>query len=98
MTNTIYVPARGQRIPMPGNQADWPQDGQPVNPIDGYQARLVRDGDLVVKPDDLPTPEAEAVTEIPAVIDPPRDPETVDPEKLTGKVTGRAQKTARGGE
>jgi hypothetical protein len=59
------VPARGQRIPMPGNQADWPQDGQPVNPIDGYQARLVRDGDLVVKPDDLPTPEAEAVTEIP---------------------------------
>ena len=46
----IFVPSNGQRIPMPGNAPDWPLDGQPVNTIDAYQARLVRDGDLTEKP------------------------------------------------
>lgn len=55
---TLYVPSKGQRIPMPGNQPDWPLDGQAVNPIDAYQARLVRDGDLVPKPDEPVKPAA----------------------------------------
>ncbi|MDB5582830.1 MAG: hypothetical protein JWR80_8006 [Bradyrhizobium sp.] len=46
-----YVPARGQRIPMPDRRPDWPLDGQPVDVIDAYQVRLVRDGDLILKPD-----------------------------------------------
>jgi hypothetical protein len=93
MTKTLYVPARGQRIPMPGNQADWPQDGQPVNPIDAYQARLVLDGDLVVKPEGQPEP-APPAPEADKAIDP-----TIDPEKIiAGKVTGKAAKPARGGE
>ena len=46
----IYVPSTGQRIPMPGRMPDWPLEGQPVNPLDAYQARLVRDGDLIEKP------------------------------------------------
>jgi hypothetical protein len=46
-----YVPARGQRVVMPGNQMDWPQDGQPVDITDIYQVRMVRDGDLILKPD-----------------------------------------------
>lgn len=54
----IYVPARGQRIPMPGNQPDWPLDGRPINPIDPYQRRLVLDGDLIVKTDDPAKPAA----------------------------------------
>jgi hypothetical protein len=49
-----YVPARGQRIVMPGNQPDWPEDGKPVDPIDAYQLRMVRDGDLVLKPEAEP--------------------------------------------
>jgi hypothetical protein len=49
MTQSLYVPARGQRIPMPGNQPDWPLDGQPINPIDLYHRRLVKDGDLIIK-------------------------------------------------
>jgi hypothetical protein len=44
-----YVPARGQRIPMPGNQPDWPLDGRPVDPLNLYELRMVRDGDLVLK-------------------------------------------------
>lgn len=47
----IYVPADGKRIVMPGNQPDWPIDGQPINPVDLHQVRMVRDGDLVVKTD-----------------------------------------------
>lgn len=45
----IYVPARGQRIPMPGAQPDWPADGQPIDPLSAYHRRLVADGDLVRK-------------------------------------------------
>lgn len=47
----LYVPAHGQRIIMPANQPDWPLDGKPVDPIDAYQVRMVRDGDLVLKPE-----------------------------------------------
>lgn len=46
----IYVASQGQRIVMPGNQPDWPADGQPINPLDAYHLRMVRDGDLVIKP------------------------------------------------
>lgn len=46
----IYIPSRGQRIPMPGNQPDWPLEGQPIDPLDRYQRRLVRDKDLILKP------------------------------------------------
>ncbi|SMD18493.1 hypothetical protein [Rhizobium sp. RU36D] len=46
----IYVPAEGKRIRMPHGQPDWPQDGRPVNQASAYETRLVRDGDLVVKP------------------------------------------------
>lgn len=47
----IYVPAEaGKRIPMPGGQPDWPAEGRPVNLASPYEARLVRDGSLVVKP------------------------------------------------
>ena len=45
----IYVPADGKRVVMPGNQPDWPIDGQPINPVDLHQVRMVRDGDLVEK-------------------------------------------------
>jgi hypothetical protein len=50
----IYVPSSGQRIVMPGNKPDWPQDGQAVEILNPYQRRLVIDGDLVLKPDDPP--------------------------------------------
>lgn len=58
MTDKIYVPARGQRIVMPGNQPDWPADGQPIDPLSAYHRRMVRDGDLVLKPavTDKPAP------------------------------------------
>ena len=42
-----YVPRDGARIPMPGAQPDWPADGRAVNFANPYEARLVRDGDLV---------------------------------------------------
>lgn len=48
---TIYVPASGRRIQMPGNRPDWPDEGQPIDPLDNYQRRLVADHDLVVKPE-----------------------------------------------
>lgn len=48
----IYVPARGQRIPMPGNQPDWPQHGQPIDELSALHRRMVADGDLVLKPAD----------------------------------------------
>lgn len=53
----IYVPAPGKRIPMPGNQPDWPTDGRPINEISPYERRLVADGDLIQKPE---TPAAPA--------------------------------------
>ncbi|MFM2279659.1 MAG: hypothetical protein RLZZ444_1890 [Pseudomonadota bacterium] len=43
----LYVPSAGQRIIMPGNQPDWPAEGQAINPRDSYHRMLVRDGDLV---------------------------------------------------
>ena len=43
----LYVPAAGKRIIMPGNQPDWPSEGQKINPRDPYHRMLVRDGDLV---------------------------------------------------
>lgn len=46
----IYVPAKGKRIVMPGNRADWPEEGQPIDPIDPYQRRMLLDGDLILKP------------------------------------------------
>ena len=43
-----YKPAvSGKRIPMPGNQADWPEEGRPINPLSGWENRLVADGDLI---------------------------------------------------
>ncbi|MBD9390131.1 hypothetical protein IB237_23300 [Agrobacterium sp. AGB01] len=45
----IYVPAPGKRVPMPYGQPDWPEDGRPVNFASGWEARLVKDGDLVKK-------------------------------------------------
>jgi hypothetical protein len=54
----IYVPAPGKRIVMPGSQADWPEEGQAINPIDPYQARLVKDGDLVLKQAEAEKPAA----------------------------------------
>lgn len=57
-----YVPARGQRIPMPGSQPDWPLDGRPVNPLETYELRMVWDGDLILKPETAPAaPVAPAV-------------------------------------
>lgn len=47
----IYKPAGGKRIPMPGNQADWPQEGRAINPLSGWERRLVADGDLVLDDD-----------------------------------------------
>ena len=50
MSEDIYVPAhKGERITMPGNMPDWPEDGRPVNFMIPYEARLVRDGTLVKK-------------------------------------------------
>ncbi|MBX5082162.1 hypothetical protein HJB56_05090 [Rhizobium lentis] len=50
MSEDIYIPAKkGERIPMPGNMPDWPEDGRPVNFTSPYEARLVRDGTLKKK-------------------------------------------------
>ncbi|MGO6707604.1 hypothetical protein [Rhizobium leguminosarum] len=49
MSDDIYVPAKkGARIPMPGGQPDWPEDGRPVNFTSPFENRLVRDGTLVL--------------------------------------------------
>jgi hypothetical protein len=51
MSDEIFVPTvKGTRIPMPGNQPDWPADGRPVNFASPYEARLVADGTLKLKP------------------------------------------------
>ncbi|ARO22943.1 hypothetical protein TAL182_CH01130 [Rhizobium sp. TAL182] len=51
MSEDTYIPARkGERIPMPGNQPDWPADGRMVNFASPYEARLVADGTLKLKP------------------------------------------------
>jgi hypothetical protein len=51
MPEKIYVPAPGKRIPLPGNRADWPKEGRPLNPLSVYERRLVKDGDLVEAPE-----------------------------------------------
>lgn len=51
MSEKIYVPSHGQRLVMPGVQPDWPVEGQPINPLDRYQHRMVLDGDLVEAPE-----------------------------------------------
>lgn len=53
MSEKVYVPAvKGTHIPMPGNQPAWPADGRPVNFASPYEARLVADGTLKLKPAD----------------------------------------------
>ncbi|CAD7036412.1 hypothetical protein RHAB21_02521 [Pseudorhizobium halotolerans] len=47
MTN-LYRPKQGLRIPLPGRQGEWPKDGRPVDFSSAYEARLVKDGDLVL--------------------------------------------------
>jgi len=48
MSDEIYVPAKkGDRIPMPGGQPDWPADGRPVNSTSPYENRLKLDGTIV---------------------------------------------------
>lgn len=44
----LYRPKKGLRVPMPGNQPDWPQDGRPIDPLSAYEKRLVESGDLVL--------------------------------------------------
>lgn len=48
----IYRPVKGQRIPMPGNQPDWPQDGRPINHSNPYEARLLAEGALEKVPEE----------------------------------------------
>jgi hypothetical protein len=50
----LYKPRDGLRIPMPGNQPDWPVDGRSVNLASSYEARLVKDGDLIKIEDQQP--------------------------------------------
>lgn len=64
----LYKPAKGKRIPMPGNQGDWPDEGRAINPLSGWENRLVADGDLV------PVRMASAKPDKPAIIIPPEEP------------------------
>lgn len=50
----LYRPAPGRRVALPLGNTDWPQDGLPVDLSNPYQARLVKDGDLVPVTDDPP--------------------------------------------
>lgn len=50
----LYKPRDGLRIPMTGQQGFWPEDGRLVNFASPYEARLVRDGDLVEVEDKQP--------------------------------------------
>ncbi|WFS01595.1 hypothetical protein [Rhizobium tumorigenes] len=55
-----YKPAPGKRIPMPGNQADWPEEGRALDPLSGYENRLVADGDLKLVNGETSNPETPA--------------------------------------
>jgi hypothetical protein len=44
----LYRPKQGLRIPLPGRQGEWPKDGRPIDPAIPYEARLLKDGDLVL--------------------------------------------------
>ncbi|MDI7924595.1 hypothetical protein [Ferirhizobium litorale] len=59
MSSILYRPREGQRIRMPNGQPDWPADGRPVNFASPYEARLVKDGDLV-KVQSKPAPKVPA--------------------------------------
>ncbi|MFD1328292.1 hypothetical protein [Mycoplana ramosa] len=54
--STLYRPAPGRRVAVPFSNSDWPADGLPVDFSNPYQARLVKDGDLELVPDDTVTP------------------------------------------
>ncbi|WP_438752060.1 hypothetical protein [Pararhizobium sp. O133] len=43
----LYRPKKGLHVPMPHGQPDWPDEGRRVNFANPYEARLVRDGDIV---------------------------------------------------
>ncbi|QRM55145.1 hypothetical protein [Sinorhizobium sp. BG8] len=60
----LYRPAPGRRVPMSPGNSDWPSDGLPVDFSNPYQARLVKDGDLVPVTDDAAAA-AEATAEKP---------------------------------
>lgn len=63
----LYRPKRGLRVPMPGNQPDWPQEGRPLDPLSAYEARLVESGDLVkIDPKDEPEDDHAAAAKKPA--------------------------------
>lgn len=44
---TLYRPADGRRVRLPGGSQDWPASGLPADLSNPYVARLVRDKDLV---------------------------------------------------
>lgn len=48
----LYRPVNGQRIPMPGNQPDWPQDGRPINRANPHEAMLLAEGSLEKVPEE----------------------------------------------
>lgn len=48
----LYRPVNGQRIPMPGGEPDWPQDGRPINEFNTYEARLLAEGALERVPEE----------------------------------------------
>ena len=49
----IYIPAPGRTVPT-ADGGTWPEDGRPVDPISPFETRMVRDGDLIEKPEDKP--------------------------------------------
>lgn len=42
----LYVAAPGRLIPN-----GWPEDGRPIDPLSQFHRRMVKDGDLIVKPE-----------------------------------------------
>lgn len=46
MSDEIYVPRAGARLPVP-----WPDEGRPINPLNNLERRLELEGDLVLKPE-----------------------------------------------
>lgn len=57
----LYRPVNGQRIPMPGGEPDWPQDGRAINHFNTYEARLLAEGSLELVPE---APQLEAPEEL----------------------------------
>lgn len=48
----IYIAAPDRTVSLPGG-GTWPKEGRPIDPISPYERRLVLDGDLIEKADDL---------------------------------------------